>query len=50
MAESRPRYGVNFRIKETDNLAKELDRLAIIISKKYKREIRIYLRDRGNGH
>jgi len=48
--ESRTTYRVNFRIKPSDNLPDELDRLAKIISQKYKKEVRIYLKEiRRNG-
>ena len=39
-------YRVNFRIKPSDNLSDELDRLARIISRKYKKEVQIFLRER----
>jgi len=47
--ESETRYRVNFRIKPSDNLSDELDRLAKIISQKYKKNVRIVLKEgRGN--
>ena len=38
---------VGFRIKPNDDLAAELDRLSRIISQKYKKEIRISLKEVG---
>lgn len=38
-------YRVNFRIRSSDNVEDELDRLADILTRKYKRQIRIALRE-----
>lgn len=46
---SAPNYRINFRIKSSENLADELDRLAKIISRKAKAEVRIYMKERRNG-
>ena len=46
---SVPDYRINFRIKSSENLADELDRLAKIVSKKAKSDIRIFMKERGNG-
>jgi len=44
------KYRVGFRIRPSENLPDELDRLARILSQKHKKEIRIYLKEmRGNG-
>jgi hypothetical protein len=42
--QDKVRYRVNFRIKPSDNLSDELDRLAKIISQKYKEDVRIYMK------
>ena len=42
-------YRVNYRIKSSDNLPDELNRLARIISRKYKKNVRIYLEEMKGG-
>lgn len=49
MASGSKYKGIGFRIKPTDTISDELDRLARIISQKYKKEINIIIRERGNG-
>ena len=41
--------GVGFRIKPSENISEELDRLAKVISQKYKKEVRIYIKEMKNG-
>jgi hypothetical protein len=38
-------YRISFRIQPNDHVEKELERLASILSRKYKKEVNIYLRE-----
>ena len=40
-------FRLNFRIRPDDDLADELERLARVISVKYKRDVKIYLEEVG---
>ena len=42
-------FRINFRIKSSENLADELNRLADIISRKAKKDVKIFMKERRNG-
>ena len=47
---SKSDFRINFRIKSSENLSDELNRLADIISRKSKKEVQIFMKERRNGH